>query len=134
MSVTYEAVATEPILRHLRDLTAVELMPVHHHAYDRYLVERGRSNYWGLDELDDDGDPVRDDTFLLLLNAHRGPKAFRLPPLPPGRRWEVVLDTFHPERSARRRGDGLERLAARSLVLMREATVARQGRLSREAR
>ena len=25
----------------------VKMMPVHHHAYDRHLVERGPSNYWG---------------------------------------------------------------------------------------
>jgi isoamylase len=50
---TYAALATEPILRHLRELgiTAVELMPVHHHAYDRHLVERGLSNYWGYNTL-----------------------------------------------------------------------------------
>jgi isoamylase len=50
---TYAALATEPIVRHLLDLgvTAVELMPVHHHAYDRHLVERGLSNYWGYNTL-----------------------------------------------------------------------------------
>ena len=32
-------------------VTAVELMPVHHHAYDRHLVERGLSNYWGYNTL-----------------------------------------------------------------------------------
>jgi isoamylase len=50
---TYAGVASEPILRHLADLgiTAVELMPVHHHAYDRHLVERGLSNYWGYNTL-----------------------------------------------------------------------------------
>ena len=46
---TYEALTTEPAIEHLQRLgvTAVELMPVHHHAYDRHLVERGLSNYWG---------------------------------------------------------------------------------------
>src|SRR4029450_7347688 len=36
-------------IQHLKDLgvTAVELMPVHHHAYDRHLIERNLSNYWG---------------------------------------------------------------------------------------
>jgi glycogen operon protein len=50
---TYEALTTEPALQHLVDLgvTAVELMPVHHHAYDRHLVERGLSNYWGYNTL-----------------------------------------------------------------------------------
>jgi isoamylase len=46
---TYAGLASEPALRHLKRLgiTAVELMPVHHHAYDRHLVERGLTNYWG---------------------------------------------------------------------------------------
>ncbi|HZT77366.1 MAG TPA: glycogen debranching protein GlgX [Vicinamibacterales bacterium] len=46
---TYEALTTEPAIDHLRKLgvTAVELMPVHHHARDRYLEERGLTNYWG---------------------------------------------------------------------------------------
>jgi isoamylase len=46
---TYEALTTEPALEHLKTLgvTAVELMPVHHHARDRHLEERGLTNYWG---------------------------------------------------------------------------------------
>jgi glycogen operon protein len=46
---TYEALTTEPALRHLKRIgvTAVELMPVHHHARDRHLEERGLTNYWG---------------------------------------------------------------------------------------
>ena len=46
---TYEALTTEAAIDHLQQLgvTAVELMPVHHHAYDRHLAERGLSNYWG---------------------------------------------------------------------------------------
>jgi glycogen operon protein len=46
---TYSALGHEESLRYLTELgvTAVELMPVHHHAYERRLVERGLSNYWG---------------------------------------------------------------------------------------
>jgi len=46
---TYEALTTEPAIEHLKSLgvTAVELMPVHHHARDRHLEERGLTNYWG---------------------------------------------------------------------------------------
>ncbi len=50
---TYAGLASEPAIRHLRSLgiTAVELMPVHHHAQDRHLVERGLTNYWGYNTL-----------------------------------------------------------------------------------
>ena len=47
---TYAALTTEAALEHLTRLgvTAVELMPVHHHAYDRHLVERGPDQLLGL--------------------------------------------------------------------------------------
>jgi glycogen operon protein len=50
---TYAALTTEPALEHLLKLgiTAVELMPVHYPSYDRHLVERGLSNYWGYNTL-----------------------------------------------------------------------------------
>ena len=32
-------------------VTAVELMPVHHHVDDRHLVEKGLRNYWGYNTL-----------------------------------------------------------------------------------
>jgi isoamylase len=46
---TYEALTTEPAINHLKKLgvTAVELMPVHHHSRDRHLEEKGLTNYWG---------------------------------------------------------------------------------------
>jgi isoamylase len=50
---TYEALTTDTAISHLLKLgvTAVELMPVHHHSYDRHLVERGLTNYWGYNTL-----------------------------------------------------------------------------------
>jgi glycogen operon protein len=50
---TYEALTTDAVIEHLLSLgvTAVELMPVHHHTDDRHLVERGLSNYWGYNTL-----------------------------------------------------------------------------------
>jgi isoamylase len=50
---TYAALTLEPVIAHLKSLgvTAVELMPVHHHVDDRHLVERGLSNYWGYNTL-----------------------------------------------------------------------------------
>ena len=50
---TYRGLASEPAIRHLTSLgvTAVELMPVHHHADDWHLVQRGLGNYWGYNTL-----------------------------------------------------------------------------------
>ena len=50
---TYRGLASEPSIRHLKSLgvTAVELMPVHQHADDWHLVQRGLGNYWGYNTL-----------------------------------------------------------------------------------
>ena len=50
---TYEALTTDVAINHFLRLgvTAVELMPVHHHSFDRHLVERGLTNYWGYNTL-----------------------------------------------------------------------------------
>ncbi len=44
-------------------------------------------------EPDPRGEPVRDDSFLLLLSAHHEPLTFTLPGRKFGRRWAVVADT-----------------------------------------
>jgi glycogen operon protein len=46
-----------------------------------------------LREVDEDGQPVRDDSFLLLFNAHYEPLTFTMPPERFGSRWTVVLNT-----------------------------------------
>ncbi len=50
---TYLGLASEAAIRHLTSLgvTAVELMPVHHHNDEWHLVERGLNNYWGYNTL-----------------------------------------------------------------------------------
>lgn len=50
---TYAGLASRPLIRHFRKLgvTAIELLPVHHHVDDRHLVGRGLSNYWGYNTL-----------------------------------------------------------------------------------
>jgi len=50
---TYAGLASSAAIRHLRDLgvTAVELMPIQYHVDDRFLVESGRTNYWGYNTL-----------------------------------------------------------------------------------
>ena len=46
---TYLAMASDPMLDHLNKLgvTAVELMPVQAFLDDKFLVDRGLTNYWG---------------------------------------------------------------------------------------
>jgi isoamylase len=50
---TYAGLGTEPVLDHLKSLgvTAVELLPVHHHLDERHLVEKKLCNYWGYNTL-----------------------------------------------------------------------------------
>jgi glycogen operon protein len=50
---TYGGLATAPAIEFLQRLgvTAVELMPVHTFIDDRFLVEKGLSNYWGYNSI-----------------------------------------------------------------------------------
>jgi glycogen operon protein len=50
---TYLGLASEPAIRHLTSLgvTAVELMPAHHHTDEWHLIKRGLRNYWGYNTL-----------------------------------------------------------------------------------
>ncbi|MCW5631770.1 MAG: glycogen debranching protein GlgX [Rubrivivax sp.] len=50
---TYEALASAPVIDHLRRLgvTTVELMPVHAFVDERHLVEKGLANYWGYNTI-----------------------------------------------------------------------------------
>jgi isoamylase len=83
-----------------------------------------------MDEVDQHGHPVTDDTFLVLLNAHHDPMDFVLPD---GARakWELLTDTrsaLGPAVSAAK-GGSVFNLEARSLALFRLAkrrTVARK--------
>jgi glycogen operon protein len=50
---TYAGLACPAALDHLVSLgvTAVELLPVHHHVDERALVQRGLTNYWGYNTI-----------------------------------------------------------------------------------
>jgi isoamylase len=50
---TYLGLASKPVLEHLRSLgvTAVELLPVHHFIDDKFLLDRGLTNYWGYNSI-----------------------------------------------------------------------------------
>ena len=50
---TYAGLAHDAAVAHLVDLgvTAVELLPVHQHVPEAFLVERGLTNYWGYNTI-----------------------------------------------------------------------------------
>ncbi|MFO0957722.1 MAG: glycogen debranching protein GlgX [Isosphaeraceae bacterium] len=50
---TYAGLASPAVIDELVDLgvTAVELLPVHYHVDDRFLVDKGKVNYWGYSSL-----------------------------------------------------------------------------------
>jgi isoamylase len=50
---TYAGLASAPMIEYLTSLgvTAVELLPVHHFAPDKALVDRGLTNYWGYNSI-----------------------------------------------------------------------------------
>ena len=49
----YLGLATQPVIAHLKSLgvTAVELLPIQSFASERFLLERGLSNYWGYNSV-----------------------------------------------------------------------------------
>jgi glycogen operon protein len=53
MRGSYAGFGSEAVIQHLLELgvTAVELLPIHHHLDDRYLVDTGKVNYWGYNTL-----------------------------------------------------------------------------------
>jgi isoamylase len=73
---------------------------------------------------DRQGRSVRDDSFLLLFNAHHEDCEFKLPPGRFGRRWEIVLRTDDPDAkpAAQQASAGeLLTVSSRSLTLLRRA-------------
>ncbi len=79
----------------------------------------------GIPELDDLGERIIDESFLLLINAHHRPIAFTLPDATYGGRWEIVVDTTDPllARARRRQRDavpgGRLRVQARAMLVLR---------------
>lgn len=76
-----------------------------------------------IDHVDEKGERVVDDTFLILLNCHHEPIKFFVPPGPQDRCWELVVDTNRPELAPNHEtvngGEPVE-LVRQSLVLLRE--------------
>jgi glycogen operon protein len=74
-------------------------------------------------EPDPRGQPVRDDSFLLLINAHSEDIDFTMPSPEFGERWEFTLDTGEPRPTAGGRAPVKARaqveVAGRSLIVLR---------------
>jgi glycogen operon protein len=76
---------------------------------------------------DSRGQPVLDENFTLLFNAHHDTMEFVLPPLPSSRRWRVELETESgiPGKPELLVGAATRALAARSIVLLMEVAASR---------
>jgi glycogen operon protein len=82
-----------------------------------------RLNGRTLEDVNGVGEPIRDDSFLMLFNPHHEPIQFYMPKFE-GIAWEVLLDSASPEgdeRRALRAGESYE-LVARSSAVLRELT------------
>ena len=74
-------------------------------------------------DVDESGEPVKDDTFLILLNCHHEPIKFFVPKPPGAEKWEIVIDTNDPELECDTRfseGGTAVDLVPLSLVVCRE--------------
>jgi len=75
-----------------------------------------------LDDVNPVGQPIVDDTFLIVTNPHTEPVKFYMPEGSLGASWEECVETACPGREERRvfrAGEPYE-LAPRSLALLRE--------------
>ncbi|MCC7532164.1 MAG: glycogen debranching protein GlgX [Candidatus Melainabacteria bacterium] len=73
MRGTYAAVASEPVIKHLKHLgvTAIELMPIHHRVDNQNLVNAGLANYWGYNTLSYFAPDIRYSHFKGTVDAVR---------------------------------------------------------------
>ena len=79
-------------------------------------------NGLALDEYNERGERVADDTMLILLNANSKPVHFRIPDV--GVQWELVLDSYDPNLKAGQKivksGESYQ-LKERTVVMMRRS-------------
>ncbi|MBI4611071.1 MAG: glycogen debranching protein GlgX [Candidatus Rokubacteria bacterium] len=91
----------------------------------------------GIEEVDARGNPIVDDTLLILLNAHHEPLPFVLPAHRRGVRWEPALDTGTVRGRRRQRslrGGESCKLEGRSVAVLRlgRSTIPVAGRAAPE--
>jgi glycogen operon protein len=85
-----------------------------------------------LGEVDESGERIKDDSFLIMLNCHHEAIQFFVPKPPESEAWEVVIDTNDPKLSAASRftePDKPIELVPLSLVVCREPTPPAVSRL-----
>jgi glycogen operon protein len=78
-----------------------------------------------LRDVDDSGDPIRDDSFLLFFNAHHEPVSFTAPAEEYGAAWRALLDTSSAT------GEGTGDVAAAQTLKLPGRTVVVLTRASR---
>ena len=71
-----------------------------------------------LRERDEEGRPIRDDSFLLLFNAHHEPVPFTIPGEEFGRQWRVDIDTAARHESESVASGATVELEGRSLAVL----------------
>ncbi len=76
-------------------------------------------------EPDDRGDPVHDDSFVLMFNAHDEDREFKLPRRRMGARWELELCTADPHAQAGSTGYAAQEMinvTAHSITILKRVT------------
>jgi len=72
-----------------------------------------------IDEADEEGNRITDDTLLILLNAYHEPVPFMIPPAQQNKAWELLFDTKEPAREKQTMPAGKEyKMEPRSLALL----------------
>jgi glycogen operon protein len=79
----------------------------------------------GLDEYNEWGERIADDTLLILLNANSTPMHFMIPDIGP--RWEIVLNTYDMGKQSSfqkivKSGESF-RLTERTVIMMRRSNL-----------
>ncbi len=74
-----------------------------------------------LGQVDDAGEPITDDTFLVMLNSSGDSVTYTLPQSPRNRGWRLLLNTYDlDDPFGERLLDGTLEVAGRSVVVLRE--------------
>ena len=72
-----------------------------------------------IDEADEQGQPITDDSMVLLLNSSPHDVSFVLPDAPTQGSWFPILDTAHPKARPGRKAAGASlKLTARSVMVL----------------